>query len=146
MPAVPTSLAHLGRRRIVVRALRAARGCCGESGAALSWLGPRQQARVSGALARAEARAAWPLPWALERRLPAPARHGGRDAAPDVELEVCLSEAAGAIERLSPHPIALGVAAELLEMITTLESGPAGRDEARETHGMKIVSGLPARG
>jgi hypothetical protein len=119
-----TSLAQFGRRRTVVRALRAARRCCGDSGSALTELSPRQRARVNGALARAEARAAWPLPWGLERRLPPPARERAR--APRIELEARLGEAAGAVELLSPHPVALGVAAELLEMLSTLEARSGG--------------------
>lgn len=147
MTSVSVSLDRLARRRTVVRALRAARRC-GDSGAALQELSPHQRARVTTALARAEARAAWPLPWALERRLPSPGARGNE--LPRVELEAHLHEAAGAVERLSPDPVALGVAAELLDMLSTLENHaaefefctplPSRRDP------VKIVGGLPARG
>lgn len=150
MAAMSSSLARLGRRRAVVRALRAARHCCEDSGSALDELSPRQRARVNGALARAEARAAWPLPWGVERRLPAPPPGPDGADAPRVELEVRLRDAAGALESLSPHPVALGVAAELLEMLSTLENRLEDFDflapVAPCSNHVKIVNGLPGLG
>jgi hypothetical protein len=135
----------------VLHALRGARRCCEEDRApAPSGLSALERRQVARALARACVRAAWPLPARLAGGLsararreasPVPARgamlqrgavlrRGAPPSGSRAELEARLVTAAAAVHRLSPHPVALAVALELLDVVTALEQ-PADPVEPR---------------
>jgi len=138
---------NLTLRLEVLHALRDARRCwqVGDAEAPRVPAGPAEP-QVGSGLARALARAAWPLPaWLV--RLVAPRRSsvvsGGRAPttaggsvgagpfASRAELEAHLLTAAAAVHRLSPRPVALGIAIELLDVIAALEERPAPPVERR---------------
>lgn len=125
---LPTPLAAAGRRLEMLHALQDARRCCEEAGAGPGDLSRRQQTEVDRALTRASARAAWPLPPGLARVLSARSSgaaaartRGGAPSTLRAELEARLVTAAEIVNRLSPHPAALGVAVELLDVVAALE-------------------------
>lgn len=128
--ALCPSLTHAGRRLEILHALHGARRCCDEADAAAArGLSRPQQLQVSRSLARASARAAWPLPARLARLL-SPGRRAVPGSPPRSEFEALLVTAAEAVHRLSPHPAALGVAVELLDVVTALARTDAAGDRA----------------